>query len=75
VSASTAPATAISVTLKDGTTVIKQIEISANAFSPIPLVPSRGFKASAGNAVTLNVPDAGAGVKVSATLAGFLSHA
>lgn len=71
ISASTAPAAAVSATLKDGNTVIAQYEIPAAAIAPIFVNYGNGLKCTLGNAATLAVPDLGAGVKCSATIHGF----
>ena len=76
ISASAAPAAAVSCTLKDGTggTLIGQYELPASAFTPITINFNRPKKFTGGNAVEFIVPALGAAVKCSVNLCGFVTR-
>ena len=71
VSFSGAPSAALTVTLKDGTTVIDQWEVPAGAQSPLPFNFTRPFRITSGNLTELGIPAAGVGIKATAVLKGF----
>lgn len=70
ISASGTPAAAVTVTLKDGTTVIDQWEIPAAAFAPIVIEYKRPFIITVGNLVELSIPSLGAAIKGTAVIRG-----
>lgn len=71
VSASAAPAAAVTATIKDGTTVITQFEMPASAIAPIFVPIARSLRISVGALVEISVPALGAGVKGTVTIGGF----
>lgn len=72
ISADRAPASPFTVQVKDGTTVIKQFEIPAAAFSPIEIDFKRGLICGPGNAAVITAGAGGASVKVTLGIAGIL---
>jgi len=74
ISASAAPAAAVTAQLKDGNTVIDQFEIPAGAFAPILHNYTRPLRGSVNSAITLVVPALGASVKGTAVIHGFTAQ-
>lgn len=71
ISASGTPAAAVSVTIKDGTTVIEQIEIPAATFAPVRINYNRPLEITIGATVAALLPALGAGIKGTISLHGF----
>lgn len=69
ISASAAPATAVQVTLKDGTTTILPLEIPAAAFAPIVIAfGNNPIQISQGSDAVLTIPSLGGTAVSSGTL-------
>lgn len=78
ISASGVIAAPVSVTVKDGTTVIDQIELAASV-AAAPLTPlrinyARPLQCSVGNSAVASLPDLGAGITGTISLHTFLSQ-
>lgn len=75
ISASAAPSAAVSATLKDGATIISQMEIPAAAFAPIRVgYGGHPFKISAGNAAVLTLPAVGGTTAASVVLEYYIGN-
>lgn len=70
-SADRAPTTALVVQVKDGSTVIRQYEVSLNAFSPQEHNFTRGLRCGLNNAASITCGTGGASVKVTLCICGF----
>lgn len=75
VSASGQPATAVTVTILDGVTVLDQWEIPAASFAPIVHNYLRPFACSAGADAGVSVTAMGAGIRSTVVLKGFTGMA
>lgn len=75
VSFSTVPATALTLTIKDGTTVIWQVELSTTNTIFTENFETRPLHASTNAALSANVGAAGTGVTSTISLAGFTAMA
>lgn len=75
ISASAQPTAAVTVTLKDGGTVLDQWEIPPAQFAPIVHNYTRPFVCSGGNDASASVTAMGAGVRSTVVLKGFTGMA
>lgn len=66
-----AVAATITVQLKDGSNVLDQWEIPASTPQPLTITYDRPLRGSVNSAITLVIPDAGAGIKTTAVVKGF----
>lgn len=75
ISASGQPTAAVTVTIKDGTTVLDQWEVPAAQFAPIVHNYTRPFVCSNGSDASVSVTSMGAGIRGTAVLKGFTGMA
>lgn len=72
VSVSAAPSSPVSVTLKDGTTVIDQFELAAAGV--VTREMTRPIRITAGNLAALSIPAVGGTTRATAVLKGFTAQ-
>lgn len=71
VSCSAAPAAAVSVTLKTGTTTLEQVELPASAFAPIVVNFSSPIRGGLNEAIAIACPAVGGTTRSTVVVRGF----
>jgi hypothetical protein len=74
ISASGAPAAAVTVTLNSAATVIDQMEVPNGAFAPILHNYTRPLRGGINEAITLVIPALGVGIRGTAVVRGYYAQ-